>query len=182
MQKICFIDLFSVCVCTYGGGRSQSVTCYESGVYLKNIWKYLLTVGCYGNVSCMFVYKHTCICEMCWILSIHSSPFSTLLCVLGVSPKGTAAMVVFTTWQPTYTSFGQWEVPGEEDRKGRVRLGYISPQLPCWQVIVNWLHPSTKGQSFLWSAFSCSYPHRVSESALSCFPFWPRVVTATSCG
>lgn len=36
----------------------------------------------------------------CWILSIHSSRFSTLLCVVGASLEGTAAMDFFTIWQP----------------------------------------------------------------------------------
>ena len=71
----------------------------SQGHILRNIWKYLLTVGCYGNVSLFVITRHVLMNEW-WILSIHSSHFSTLLCVFGASLEGTAAVDFFTIWQP----------------------------------------------------------------------------------
>lgn len=150
-------------------------TCCEWGVYVKHVWKCLLTVRCYEDVSCVFVYNCKCVS---WTLSIHSTP----------SPS------CFEFQEPPWNNYSHrllyhlafglvWPVRVSRRKEGGrdMRLEYLFLQLPFCQVMVNWAHPSTKGQSPSRSTLACSSLLRLSGRALSPSSLWRRVVTVPSC-
>lgn len=106
LQIIYFIDLFNNYIWS---------TCYESDVYLKNIWKYLLTIRGYENVRYVFVCKCVCVCGVSAGYCLFTLNISILLWVWAASHEGTTATDSLIIWLSV--RFWQWQFPGEEERE-----------------------------------------------------------------